>query len=111
MVANRVVRAINMAINREVKIRVLFPKMATRGGKEKKFPKKGDQSLQYCSLCGAVDHLASSGCINMRDDKGAHVNIMPTHGTCNMCPMSVNPRLNHPTYLCPWRPGGPFSSN
>jgi hypothetical protein len=88
-----------------------FPKNGNKGGKGKKFPKKGAQSLQYCSLCGAVDHLASSGCINMRDDKGAHVNIMPTHGTCNMCPMSVNPRLNHPMYLCPWRPGGPFSSN
>jgi hypothetical protein len=54
------------------------PNQKNDKGKGKKFVKKGPQgSLNYCSLCGGVDHLASQGCYNMRDDKGAHVNIMP----------------------------------
>jgi hypothetical protein len=36
---------------------------------------------------------------------------MPTLGTCTACPTSVNPRLNHPTLLCPYRKGGPFSKS
>jgi hypothetical protein len=51
MVANRVVRAINMVINRVAKIRVLFPKMATREGKEKSSLKR---ELSLCSTVACV---------------------------------------------------------
>jgi hypothetical protein len=88
------------------------PKTGGKGGKGKKFaPKKVSPGLNYCSLCGGVDHVAANGCRNMRDDKGGIVNIMPTHGTCNLCPTSVSPRLNHPPFICPFRPGGPFQTN
>jgi hypothetical protein len=39
---------------------------------------------------------------------GNIVKVAPTQSTCPDCPMSVNPRLHHPTGLCPFRPGGPF---
>jgi len=62
----------------------------------------------YCSLCGKKDHVASQGCPFMVSDSGVRINAMPTHQTCTVCPPKVNPRLNHPVPLCPYRIGGPF---
>ena len=65
-------------------------------------------SLNYCSLCGLKDHKATDGCQYMQADNGKQIHTLPTHSTCNDCPPSVNPRLNHPTPLCPFRVGGPL---
>ena len=67
--------------------------------------------MKYCSLCGKRNHMAAQGCPNMVNDVGAPIKIMPTLGTCSACPASVNPRLNHPSMLCPYRKGGPFSKS
>jgi hypothetical protein len=66
---------------------------------------------EYCSLCGKKDHLASDSCPYMVSDSGSRVAIMPTHSTCTLCPKFVNPRLNHPSSLCPYRRGGPLSKS
>ena len=63
----------------------------------------------YCSLCGKRNHLASHGCPFMVDDNGKRISVLPTHSTCTDCPSHINPRLNHPTPLCPYRKGGPLS--
>jgi len=62
----------------------------------------------YCSLCGKKDHRAKDGCPNMVDDNGVRVNCFPCHGTCQICPDRVSPRLNHSAIYCPYRKGGPF---
>jgi len=62
----------------------------------------------YCSLCGKRDHVASQGCPFMISDAGAKISVMPTKDTCTQCPNFVNPRLSHPTNLCPYRKGGPW---
>lgn len=65
----------------------------------------------YCSLCGKIDHLASNGCPYMVSDSGVTLGIMPSHSLCEACPSHVNPRLNHPSAVCPYRKGGPFYSS
>ena len=68
----------------------------------------GTKQNNYCSLCGKRDHLASQDCPYMVNDDGTHLMVMPTLGTCKVCPPSVNPRLNHPSQICPYRQGGPL---
>ncbi len=58
-------------------------------------------SLQYCSLCGRRNHLASHGCPNMVDDNGVRVDVLPTHTNCSECPAHIRRRLKHPMQLCP----------
>jgi len=65
----------------------------------------------YCSLCGHRDHVSSQDCPFMIDNQGKRLKIMPTLGTCNACPAKVNPRLNHPSSLCPYRKGGPLEGS
>jgi len=65
---------------------------------------------RYCSLCGKTNHTAAQGCRNMKDNSGQIIEIQPAQSTCNVCPATVIPRLNHPPYLCPFRPTGPFHS-
>ena len=65
-------------------------------------------NLSYCSLCGKGDHKAADGCMFMQADNGKQILTMPTHTTCRSCPPSVNPRLNHPYQICPFRAGGPL---
>jgi len=75
------------------------------------FQSRPNMEQNYCSLCGKRDHRASQGCKYMVTDSGSKVNIMPTHTLCGACPAHVSPRLNHPSMLCPYRVGGPFSQN
>jgi hypothetical protein len=63
----------------------------------------------YCSLCGQHCHTAATGCPYMLDDSGKHIGVMPTKSNCQACPQYIQPRLNHPASLCPFRPNGPFS--
>ena len=65
----------------------------------------------YCSLCGKKDHTANDGCPHMVTDQGVTVGMMPTHGTCSLCPTRISPRLNHPSAFCPYRKNGPFSNS
>ena len=65
----------------------------------------------YCSLCGKKDHTANDGCPHMVTDQGVTVGMMPTHGTCSLCPARISPRLNHPSAFCPYRKNGPFSNS
>ena len=69
---------------------------------------RSHNNSKYCSLCGKKDHIASQGCPFMIDDTGAQVEIMPTLGTCSVCPEKIFPRLNHPAMFCPFRKGGPL---
>jgi len=71
----------------------------------------GASGSRYCSLCGSKNHTASDDCPNMVNDSGSKIKIHPTLGTCSVCPMKVQPRLNHPPAVCPYRKGGPFSKN
>ena len=88
------------------------PKMQGEGnrkpeGKRYDGKKKGEGNPRpYCSLCGLSNHTAVKGCRNMLDDKGNPVLIDPVQSTCPNCPPHVQPRLNHPARLCPWRPLG-----
>ena len=63
---------------------------------------------QYCSLCGKKDHTFYK-CPNMVSDEGSTVKVFPIQSTCMLCPNFVQPRLSHPSILCPYRKGGPFS--
>jgi len=72
---------------------------------------KNNSARRYCSLCGKTNHTAAQGCRNMKDNAGQIVEIQPAQSTCNLCPATVSPRLNHPPYLCPFRPTGPFHAN
>jgi len=72
---------------------------------------KNSGTRRYCSLCGKTNHTAAQGCRNMKDNAGQIVEIQPAQSTCNLCPATVSPRLNHPPYLCPFRPTGPFHAN
>ena len=65
--------------------------------------------MQYCSLCGKKDHLASQNCPYMVDAKGNIRKVMPTQSQCPLCPPFVKPRLNHPAVFCPYRKGGPLA--
>ena len=106
----------NMSANRT-------PQAPSRGNNEARgnfrgrgnFQKRGVSNSQnqanrnYCSLCGKTDHRAAQGCPNMVDSNGRTVSIMPCKDTCPACPPHVNPRLSHPSYLCPYK-NGKFSS-
>jgi len=80
-----------------------------KGFQNRRFGKPGFRSKDYCSLCGKTDHRAAQGCPNMVDGSGKVVQVMPCKDTCPLCPPSVNPRLSHPSYLCPYK-NGTFSS-
>jgi len=71
----------------------------------------GNSGLRYCSLCGQKNHTASDDCPNMVNDSGSVIKIHPTLGTCSVCPAKIQPRLNHPPAVCPYRKGGPFSKS
>lgn len=73
-------------------------------------PSKNSNNSNYCSLCGSKSHLAIDGCPNMKSDSGQVVSILPSKDTCNSCPAFVNPRLSHPSYLCPYRKTGPWGN-
>ena len=79
------------------------------GAKTRHWANDGGPALPYCSLCGDWSHKAASSCRNMRDDSNKIVNVMPSHTTCNLCPMFVQPRLSHPPMYCPSRPNGIFA--
>jgi hypothetical protein len=63
--------------------------------------------MQNCILCGYKNHKAEQ-CKNMRDDQGKIKQVLPQFGKCPICPTTVQPRLNHPPALCPFRPAGPL---
>jgi hypothetical protein len=65
----------------------------------------------YCSLCGQQDHTPIPGCPFMVSDSGIKMEVMPTYGTCSLCPAWISPRLNHPPHFCPYREGGPFNGS
>jgi hypothetical protein len=58
-------------------------------------------------LCGYKNHKAEN-CRNMKDDNGNVNCVIPGFGTCSKCPKEIQPRLNHPESLCPFRPKGPL---
>jgi len=60
-----------------------------------------------CLLCGYKNHKAEN-CRNMKDDNGNIKGVIPGFGTCSKCPKEIQPRLNHPESLCPFRPKGPL---
>jgi hypothetical protein len=64
--------------------------------------------VQNCILCGYKNHKADD-CRNMRDDNGEIKKVLAPYGKCTACPASVQPRLNHPPTLCPFRPKGPLA--
>lgn len=72
---------------------------------------KGGKPKKYCSLCGKTTHVAAQGCRNMRDNNNEIVAIQPSQNTCHLCPNTVQPRLNHPPFLCPFRPNGPLQNS
>ena len=86
-------------------------KQSKGGAKTRHWANEGGPALHYCSLCGDWTHKAASGCRNMRDDSNKIVNVMPSHTTCNLCPMFVQPRLSHPAMYCPFRPNGIFAKS
>lgn len=65
----------------------------------------------YCSLCGKADHQATDGCPYMQADNGKVIKVLPTLGACTQCPPHVQPRLNHPIMVCPYRKGGPWGKH
>ena len=88
------------------------PKKNNKGSKTRSWAAQdGGAPLPYCSLCGDWTHKAAEGCRNMRDDQNKIVTVMPSHDTCNLCPMFVQPRLSHPPMYCPFRKGGIFFKN
>ena len=58
-----------------------------QGNNQKKHKNKQNRSKgkasgnDYCSLCGAHDHVASQGCPNMRDNNNSVVSVFPTQST------------------------------
>jgi hypothetical protein len=63
----------------------------------------GNRPRDYCSLCGKYDHKAVDGCPYMVNDAGRKVPIMPCKDVCPACPPYISNRLNHPSYICPYR--------
>lgn len=78
-----------------------------RFGYRANFNTGGRNYIAKCSLCGIPNHRPQE-CKNMRDDKGKIINMMPIPGTCNKCPLYIQPRLHHQEWICPYRPGGPL---
>jgi hypothetical protein len=72
---------------------------------------KSGGDKRFCTMCGRTGHTAAQGCRAMVSNEGRIVPCTPTQATCNACPASVQPRLNHPTDLCPYRVGGPWNKN
>ena len=64
-------------------------------------------NMSGCILCGFKNHKAET-CRNMKDDMGNIKGVIPGFGTCSKCPKNIQPRLNHPESLCPFRPKGPL---
>lgn len=64
----------------------------------------------YCNMCGQTGHTATggTGCKNMVADNGKHISMFPSFNTCSACPPQVEPRLNHPEGICPYRVGAPL---
>ena len=67
-----------------------------------------NNSSRSCLLCGMVNHTATN-CRNMITNSGDRVQLVPTRGTCSVCPPKTSGRLHHPPSLCPFRPGGAFN--
>jgi hypothetical protein len=63
--------------------------------------------INSCSACGLRGHKIQD-CKNIVSDSGKLIELLPTQGTCNKCPERVQPRLHHPEFLCPYRPGAPL---
>lgn len=87
------------------------PNMRGNPGKQKQHTSNipnQNNTKRYCSLCGKTNHTAAQGCRNMKDNNGQVVTVQPAQSTCNVCPATVVPRLNHPPFLCPFRPTGPL---
>ena len=70
--------------------------------------KQHSKNLDYCSLCGFKNHLATDGCPNIQDDMGKIIPVHPCQNTCPDCPSTVHPRLNHSATYCPFRISGPL---
>ena len=73
-----------------------------------RFVRQPNKKNSYCSLCGMNNHVAAQGCRNMVDQNGRVVQVQPSQSVCGSCPPGVNPRLNHPPLLCPFRINGPL---
>ena len=71
------------------------------------FNKGNGSPNKGCILCGMNNHKAET-CRMMRDDQGVIKSIIPGYGKCTKCPARIQPRLNHPESLCPFRPNGPL---
>ena len=65
-------------------------------------------NYKNCALCGKGHKVPD--CMNIRDDTGKKLEMHPTYGVCNKCPSFVKPRLHHPEFVCPYRPGGPLNT-
>jgi hypothetical protein len=63
--------------------------------------------INACSACG-LRGLKIQTCRNIVNDAGWIIELLPTQGTCDKCPEKVQPRLRHPDFLCPYRPGAPL---
>ena len=91
-----------------------FRKRSDRMGglnRKRMAPKFGGRPRDYCSLCGKYDHKAVDGCPYMVNDAGRKVPIMPCKDVCPACPPYIRNRLNHPSYICPFRSNyGPLCS-
>jgi hypothetical protein len=72
-------------------------------------PRKPFTRTPGCILCGFKNHEAKD-CRNMKDDNGVIKKVLAPFGKCQICPASVQPRLNHPPALCPFRPSGPLAN-
>jgi hypothetical protein len=71
------------------------------------FDNRNRNEAAGCILCGYNNHKAEN-CRNMKDDDGNIKGVIPGFGTCSKCPEEIQPRLNHPESLCPFRPKGPL---
>ena len=83
------------------------PRFRNKGTEGKPFSKGNGTSNKGCILCGMNNHKAET-CRMMRDDQGNIKAIIPGYGKCTKCPARIQPRLNHPESLCPFRPNGPL---
>jgi hypothetical protein len=53
-----------------------------------------------------MNNRKAETCKMMRNDQGNIKAIIPGNGKCSKCPARIQPRLNHPEILCPFRPKG-----
>ena len=82
--------------------------VAKHGNNNFKHNSRPTGGSRYCSLCGQNSHTITQGCPNMVNNEGKVVSVMPTMGTCPVCPPKIKQRLNHPSALCPYRRGAPL---